>query len=273
MALLMKSNLSLFIGLLMTLLNANDNAYAQTKPTTASPDSIVEPPVGQRGAFSDKKDASEAFNENDSIQKLKRSREFAYMNNLDSLLRMRSDLKNDTVSFDESTGRIIRNKKQERDVSGINQFLNSTPLRIFFWVLAFLFIGFISYRLLFKNDLFRRKRNKTKENDEEGSVHELADLTRYDAFIAEAENDHDYNIATRYLFLKTLKNLADKGCISFAAGKTNTDYLREMKANPYSKEFESLTRDYEYRWYGKLATGTSTYQQLKERFSLFNQRV
>ncbi len=60
--------------------------------------------------------------------------------------------------------------------------------------------------------------------------------------ITEAENKDEFNLATRYLFLKTLKNLADRGFINFTAEKTNKEYLKEMRQHNYYDKFRELTR-------------------------------
>jgi hypothetical protein len=73
--------------------------------------------------------------------------------------------------------------------------------------------------------------------------------------------------------LKTLKNLSDKEIISFAAEKTNHDYLAEMKHHRYFEDFSKLTRDYEYVWYGKFFIDKEPYQKLKKDFNFFNKNV
>jgi hypothetical protein len=46
-----------------------------------------------------------------------------------------------------------------------------------------------------------------------------------------------------------------------------------MRRHNYFEEFAKLTRDYEYVWYGKFLIGKTQYQQLKEAFAFFNQKV
>ncbi len=65
---------------------------------------------------------------------------------------------------------------------------------------------------------------------DEESLQELNEISAYDYLVAEAENNNEYNLATRYLFLKTLKNLSDNGFIHFTSEKTNKEYLKEMRA-------------------------------------------
>jgi len=251
----MKYKLSLFVCLLLSAF-CKYNGHAQTQNFQLPLDTAQQ-------HFS---------NNNDSILKWKQSREFAYMHYLDSVLRKEKNLKADTVSIDER-GKITRNQRSGNNTSGFNKILNSLPLRIFFWALALIFIGFISYKVFFKNGIFKRKKNKLIRQNEDGAPHDLEEFLKYDALVSEAENKSEFNLATRYLFLKTLKSLADKGFIDFTAEKTNKEYLKEMEQNKSFNQFERLTRNYEYIWYGKFLIDQNKYQNLKEQFILFNEKV
>jgi hypothetical protein len=101
----------------------------------------------------------------------------------------------------------------------------------------------------------------------------LNELSEYDFAISEAENKNEINVALRYLFLKTLKNLSDKGDINFAAEKTNSDYLMEMSHHANFEDFKKLTRNYDYVWYGKFFIDKEQYQELKKDFNSFNKNV
>jgi hypothetical protein len=207
-----------------------------------------------------------------NILKYKNRREFYYMHYLDSLLRKRKDLRTDTVSFDEKSGRIRRGHQREQQPSSLNKILNSWPLKIFFWALAIIFVVFISYKVFFKSGIFVSRKRPVGETNEE-FLQELNEVSAYDNLIAGAENNGEYNLATRYLFLKTLKSLSDKGFIHFASEKTNKEYVREMEQHAYYDEFRELTRDYEYVWYGKFLIDNMKYQKLKEQFDFFNKKI
>lgn len=211
--------------------------------------------------------------ENDSLQKWKHSREFTYMNYLDSLLRKKTGLKADTVSIDEATGKVKRPQKKSADYSGLNKFLNSFPLKIFFWLLAIIFISFIFYKIFLKNGIFKRRIKQPGEKEDENFLSGLDESSKYDSLIHEAESKNDFNLSTRFWYLKTLKNLSDKELIYFSPDKTNNEYVQEMESNMHQKLFASLTRNYEYVWYGKFIIDKIKYEQLKSEFILFNKKV
>ena len=273
----MKCKFKIFVCLLTFLIVYSYEGYAQTNDSIdSSTGENVRPPEAQKDYFGEAIDTgtvNNSLDDSDKINKWKQSRQFAYMHYLDSLLRKRKDFKSDTVSINEISGKIIRNNQPEKGSSGLNNMLNSLPLKIFFWTLAIIFILFVGYNVLFKNGIFTRKKRKSVPESGEELSAELDDFSKYDELILGAENANNFNLATRYLYLKTLKNLSEKEIIFFSPDKTNFDYLNEMRANNYFQEFQSLTRNYEYLWYGKGVIQGEKYQHLKEEFISFNKKV
>lgn len=273
MGLRMKYKFPLFICSLVLSVFCLLNGDAQTHDSLILPHGVqiqplLQPETNTTDTSLQKKNISDSFH----VQKWKKSREFSYMYYLDSLLRKRKDLRNDTVSVDEKSGRISRRQRHQRPPSSINVILNSWPLKLFFWLLAIVFIVFISYKVFFKNGIFASRNPKVSVANEE-SLQELDEVSAYDNLISEAEDKSEYNLATRYLFLKTLKSLSDRGLIHFASEKTNKEYLKEMEQHNYYEEFRELTRDYEYIWYGKFLIDNTKYQKLKEQFHFFDKKI
>jgi len=209
----------------------------------------------------------------DSLLKWKRSPEFGYMDYLDSLLKKKkNDLRIDTISIDENSGRSKR-KTFSNSSSSSPGILNSFPVKVFLWLVAIFFIGFILYRLFFRGGLFTRGNT---ENYVEPTVEEPEKLNEYSTYndlIAEAESRNDLNLAVRYLYLQSLKKLSDAELILFAPDKTNKTYVQELDGNSYQFDFASLTLNYEYIWYGKFAINRDRYQKLKDDFILFNKKI
>ncbi|HET7117247.1 MAG TPA: hypothetical protein VFI29_12190 [Hanamia sp.] len=265
------------VCLLVFLMCYANDAYAQSKDSlNTSDEGIQSQSYSTEDSFHNFNDTDTlniSLDDSDKIMKWKQSRDFVYIHYLDSLLRKQKNIRSDTVSISENSGRIIRKHRTVTEVSAFNNILNSLPLKIFFWTLALIFIAFVGYKVLFKNGIFAIKKKKLiTENDEELSL-DLGDLSKYDSLISEAENNNNFNLAIRYLYLKTLRNLSEKGIINFVPDKTNNDYLREMKPNNYFREFRLLTRNYEYLWYGKFLINEKDYQRLKEEFIVFNKKV
>ena len=244
-----------FVCLLLIWIIYSFNGYAQTNDSLNVPDGVQMQELQKKNVDSNTTDTSlqrSYVKDNAGILKWKKNREFAYMHYMDSLLRKQKNLKVDTVSIDEKSGKINRTVHRQNHPSALNSIFNSFPFQLFFWVLAVVFIVFISYKIF---------------------LPELNEVSEYDSMIRSAENKKDFNLSVRYLFLKTLKHLSDKGFIQFTAEKTNKEYLKEMKHHDYFNEFQQLTRSYEYSWYGKFLVQREYYQKLKDEFELFNKKV
>jgi hypothetical protein len=273
----MKRKFKIFVCLLAFFISITKSANSQTKDSLNSSNDGFESPSWQPAdSFRNLNDTGAVnitMDDSDKIMKWRSSREFAYIHYLDSLLRKQKVIRSDSVSVNENSGKIIRKHQSDNEDSAFNKVLNSLPLKIFFWILALIFIGLTGYKVLFKNGIFIRNKTKIKQGSGEDLSSELDGFSKYDALIVEAEKHKDFNLSIRYLFLETLKTLSDRDFISLVPDKTNREYLDEMKSSEYFKEFLTLTRNYEYLWYGKFLIEEKDYHLLKEKFILFNKKV
>ena len=194
--------------------------------------------------------------------------EFGYMLYLDSLLRVKHDMKVDTINLNKESESGIKRNRNSRGNSFSNVF-SSSGVRLFFQLLAIIFIFFLVYKLLLKNILFSQRRNRySTEKDEDGDL-EPRDVAQYDYLIRKAETNDHFNLAVKYYFLRVLKILDELEVIQFSPDKTNQYYLHEIPAGEQQKKFASLTRIYEYVWYGKFEINRSQYQHFKNEFENF----
>lgn len=246
--------------ILLMLLFLNYPSFSQKKDES-----------GAKEKYRDSVHQTPSFNKKyDSLSGWKNSRDFAYMNYLDSLLRKQKELRSDTVNIHQGRGKEVQQRGGDHSLA--LQFLNSPPVKLFFWALALFFIVFILYRIFLKNSLFAFNKNKSADIAEDDFI-SLNELSQYDSLISEAEKKNDFNLATRYLFLKTIKVLSDKEIIHFLPDKTNREYVKEMERHSSTKEFSSLTRSYEYVWYGKFLIDKNQYKVLKQQFIQFLKKV
>jgi hypothetical protein len=82
----------------------------------------------------------------------------------------------------------------------------------------------------------------------------------------------DYRVAVKYLFLKTLHQLAGRSFIEYAVDKTNYQYLREISPDKRN-EFSKLVLNYEYIWYGNVNIGRELYDNLEKDFTAFQHKI
>jgi hypothetical protein len=95
----------------------------------------------------------------------------------------------------------------------------------------------------------------------------------FDGRIKKAIDEHDYRLATRLLFLRLLRAMAERNIIQYSIEKTNFDYLFEMGSSKYHKDFSNVARNYEYVWYGNFNIQQSQFMLLKQRLDELNQQI
>ncbi|MBS1531260.1 MAG: DUF4129 domain-containing protein [Bacteroidetes bacterium] len=94
----------------------------------------------------------------------------------------------------------------------------------------------------------------------------------FDAEIEKAAAAHNYRLAVRLLYLRCLKQLSDAGAIEWKIDKTNYAYISELKNDTQRSAFSSLTRRFEYIWYGEFAIDARSYNDISLAFNQFNQQ-
>lgn len=104
---------------------------------------------------------------------------------------------------------------------------------------------------------------------------ETEDINRisFDDAIKEAIENRNFRVATRLLYLQSLKHLADKGYIQWQLNKSNNDYIREVTGKPWQSLFKKLTYSFEYTWYGEMNLANEEFQHLQVQFQQFNNQL
>lgn len=104
---------------------------------------------------------------------------------------------------------------------------------------------------------------------------EAEDINRisFEDAIKEAIETKNYRVATRLLYLQSLKKLADKGYIQWQLNKTNSDYIIEVAGKPWQSLFKKLTYSFEYTWYGEMSLANDEFEHLQVQFQQFNNQL
>ncbi|GAB4015167.1 DUF4129 domain-containing protein [Spirosoma koreense] len=116
------------------------------------------------------------------------------------------------------------------------------------------------------------KKSRTGSLDYENlseNIHEI----NFDLAVQEAVDQHNFRLAVRLLYLQTIKHLTDAGRIDYKPDKTNRQYVYELKNTPYQPDFEHLTRQFEFVWYGDFPIDETQFTQLWQQFRTFNRPV
>ncbi len=92
----------------------------------------------------------------------------------------------------------------------------------------------------------------------------------FDLAIEEAVGQRSYRLAVRLLYLQTLKRLTDAEQIRYKPDKTNRQYVYELANSPLQADFEGLTRQFEFVWYGDLPVDEDQFRSVRQDFQAFN---
>ena len=113
---------------------------------------------------------------------------------------------------------------------------------------------------------------KTESNtiDDFNYVEENLKEINFDKLISKAIKAKNYRLATRYLYLKSLKILTHKNIIEWHFDKTNSDYLNEIKDNSTKQLFKRISYIYEYVWYGEFPIDEISFEKHQLDFSKIN---
>lgn len=98
------------------------------------------------------------------------------------------------------------------------------------------------------------------------NIHEIS----FDESIDKALQNHDYRLAVRLLYLKSLKRLNDTGRIIWQPEKTNSAYVNELKIPSQKQQFKALTHRFEYVWYGSFPVDREAYIRINQSFQEFH---
>ena len=142
-------------------------------------------------------------------------------------------------------------------------------LKYFFIVAGVSALVFLVLKLSGINVLntFRRnpKAAKLAYAEAEENIHEID----FDTEIEKATAVNNYRLAVRMLYLKSLKQLSDKGLIDWQLNKTNTAYVNEITDAGQRDTFAQLTYQFEYVWYGDFAINSDTFKSISRLFNNF----
>ncbi|MEO6668627.1 MAG: DUF4129 domain-containing protein, partial [Ferruginibacter sp.] len=153
-----------------------------------------------------------------------------------------------------------------------NTFFSSGIVQAFFWAIAVFMLVFILYKLFSNQGIFRKNRSALPVKEIEEDDHNIDDASDYDALIQQSVKQEDFRMAVRYLFLKTLRQLADRGHLQRSADKTNYQYVQQI-SQAKKKDFASLVLNYEYVWYGHLDIAREQFEQIEKNYTAFYNKI
>jgi hypothetical protein len=101
------------------------------------------------------------------------------------------------------------------------------------------------------------------------NIHEM----NFEKLIQEALDKKEYRNGVRLTFLFALKLLSDKQHVDWRPGKTNHDYLQELKKVDLKIGFSELSFYFDYAWYGEFNVNEAMYQRVHSIFDSWRKKV
>src|SRR4051812_4096251 len=135
------------------------------------------------------------------------------------------------------------------------------------------FIGVVLWYLAAGNITLFRKKSIPIVSEEEALAAEDIFALDYSKEIDKAIGEKNYRLATRLLYLRTLKSLSDRGLIEYTHERTNSDYLSQLSGSNHYRPFFRLTREFDYTWYGKFDLSAEAFAVVQNDFNTFNEQL
>lgn len=95
----------------------------------------------------------------------------------------------------------------------------------------------------------------------------------YEKQIQLARANHDFRLAVRLWFLRTLKAFSDKELLSWKIDKTNSDYYYELSGTSFQRDFGEVSKVYDYIWYGEFPVDENAYSKAEDKFKMLNGKI
>ncbi|MES2328966.1 MAG: DUF4129 domain-containing protein [Bacteroidota bacterium] len=183
-------------------------------------------------------------------------RKMIYRRMLDSLAKMKQPLPDDEQLLDDE---------------------NSTQslVSIILWILI---IGILAFALIYflaanKLSLFAKRDIVSQTTgDSDGPAINIFE-SPFAAMLLKAESERNFRLMTRILYLQTLRLLSDRNIIKYNPAYTNLEYLHQLRATDHYADFFTITRHYEYVWYGKFELTEPVYRQVEIAIRSFQNKI
>lgn len=190
----------------------------------------------------------------------------------------------DKVLHEKYTGKKFEYKaektKEPKDDKEVEEALKNLDNMDLSWlgkIFVFLLIAFLAFVIIkaFYGSNFKLSKTK-KENQKKIEIIEEEEINIEQNFtqkLKAAIDAKDFRLATRYYYLQTLKDLSTRKLIDFHIEKTNLDYQFEIQNVANRHAFKSISKIYDYIWYGKFNIDEDDFQKIEREFNQFATQI
>ena len=236
-------------------------AHAQDEEV---PDSVIAAPVMDTSILDSDEEVTEEvaqipvapelrFVPDSVVKRIKGQKEFLYAN--DSTLWAKKEVKEEGPRSKSLLDRFY-------------DFFSGDTVRTITYIILGVLLVLLIYRIIVVNNLFLTRASQSRAGADGELVSEIDD-TNLDARIQAAIADKNYRAAVRFMFLKSLRGLNEKGWIRYNPQATNHEYISQVTPYGVGKEFGFLTYLYEYVWYGEFVLSEDQFNKVHQNFQQF----
>ncbi|MBT8325375.1 MAG: hypothetical protein KJO96_08765 [Winogradskyella sp.] len=138
------------------------------------------------------------------------------------------------------------------DVFGFDiDFIDYQILEYIIYGILSLIVIYVIVRYLKDTSVNKMLRSEVTDIENFSFTETTIDTVNFNALVSQALNEDNYRLATRYLYLKTLKELSNQDIIDWHFDKTNSDYVKEINDDTIKQLFKRISYIYDYIWYGE----------------------
>ncbi|WP_157098029.1 hypothetical protein [Niabella ginsenosidivorans] len=169
----------------------------------------------------------------------------------------------------------LKKKEQEHPAAPRNQQIRSTTnwTTVIPYIAIAIFVVILIWYLVNNNFILLKRKSVSVSASHYQDEHKDIFSIDYAAGIQKAVGQKNYRLAIRLQYLELLKNLSERKLIHFMPDKTNFEYLMQLRSSGYYDDFFSVTRNYEYSWYGLFDITEPAYQKINNAFQQFKQKL
>jgi hypothetical protein len=158
-----------------------------------------------------------------------------------------------------------------RDIFGVDiDFINYKTLEYIVYGFLGVAVLYLIIKFLMQSPINSVFKTESQDINDFQYVEENIKDVNFDHLIEAALKDNNYRLATRYLYLKSLKLLTNKNIIEWHYDKTNSDYINEIKDEKTKLVFKRISYLYDYVWYGEFPIDEAIYSKNQSDFDKLN---
>ena len=159
-------------------------------------------------------------------------------------------------------------------LAAIFGFFGSPVGQALLWGALIAIVGYVLYKLLGGEGGIFSKRDRKADESGEGQLSEESLLEMdWEKALREALQSGDARAAIRFSYLRLLQLLQQRELIAYRPDKTNMDYYRELAEKPQRQAFRTVSRQYEWAWYGNVVPEKAGMDSYLQTFNALKQSI